>query len=109
MGNTGMGEKEKQEYRKQGFLIFELWQFIVLIGTILFAVGGFFALTQNTLAAHEKKLETIEAWETAHESKQIKTETYRIRKIDEVGFNLKALCQKFGVKYTPTEEINKPE
>ena len=98
-----MGEKEKQEYRKQGFLIFELWQFIVLIGTILFAIGGFFALTQSTLAAHEKKIETIETWEKNHESEQAISITNRNRKIDEMGINLKALCEKFGVKYIPVE------
>lgn len=101
-----MSEKERQEYRKNGFIIFEKWQFIVLIMTIVFSVGVFVATTQAALSAHEKKIESIEVWEKVHETEQNISVAYNNRKIDEMSFNLKVLCEKFGVKYT-SSEINK--
>jgi hypothetical protein len=98
-----MGNEQKTELRKNGFMVIELWQFIVVLATLVFSIGIFYAYTTNTLAQHSDKLKTIEAWEVDHETKQNESVSFRNRKLDELIWNQKAICRKLGIVYEPFE------
>ena len=83
-----MSKEQKEELRKNGFIIFELWQFIIAIVTIVFAIGVFYATTQTTLSAHEKKIIIIEKWD---------------KRIDEINYNVQSISKKLGIDYIKTE------
>ena len=83
-----MSKEQKEEFRKNGFIIFELWQVVLTVITIVFAVGIFYATTRTTLETHEKKIVIIEKWD---------------KRIDETSYNVQAICKKLGIDYIKTE------
>lgn len=84
-----MSKEQKEEFRKNGFIIFELWQVVLTVITIVFAVGIFYATTRITLETHEKKIVIIEKWD---------------KRIDETSYNVQAICKKLGIDYIKTEK-----
>lgn len=98
-----MSKEQKQELKENGFIIFEFWQFAVLLITIVIGIGIFVGTTQAALNQHEKKIESIEKWESDHETSQKSSVDYRNRKIDEISFNMQALCKKLGIEYISTQ------
>lgn len=99
-----MSKEQKQELKENGFIIFEFWQFVVLLITIVIGIGVFVGTTQAALNQHEKKIENIEKWESDHETRQRTTIDYSIRKVDEISFNMQSICKKLGIEYISTQK-----
>lgn len=83
-----------------------MWQFILAvvlgIAAVIFAAGIFYSMTTTTLAAHQKEIDSIKGWEATHETDQNATVDYGNKKIDEMSFNMQAICKKLGIEYIST-------